>query len=193
MRLLKAITPDSSVFIRLKNPIGWLVFGLALLLFCNSGADAQPARKTSQERSTQPIHVKSDDLKADNKDRTATFTGRVVARQDDVTIYSDKLIVYYGEDEDQVDKVEAIGTVRIIQDNRIGTGGHAIYESRIGKITLSDGPKVTQDSDSVTGKTIVYYLDEERSQATGGEDTRVEAVIHPGKGGLKRNEPTRKQ
>ncbi len=193
MRLLKAIMPDSSLFIRLKNPFNWLGFCLALILFCNSAADAQPAGKARQERSAQPIHVKSDELKADNKDRTAIFTGRVVARQDDITIYSEKLIVYYGEDEGQVDKVEAIGSVRIIQDNRIGTGGRAIYENSTGKITLSDSPKVTQDNDSVTGKTIVYYLDEERSQATGGADARVEAVIHPGKGGLKRNEPARKQ
>jgi lipopolysaccharide export system protein LptA len=85
-------------------------------------------------------------LKADNnKERTAVFTGRVVARQDDVTIYSDKLIIYYGENEEQVDKIEATGSVRILQTNRVGTGGHALYENKVGKITLSVNPKVTQD------------------------------------------------
>lgn len=144
----------------------------------------QPAGGTTarSDRSSKPISIKADALTADNKGKTAVFTGKVVARQDDVTIYADKLIVYYGEQQDQVDKVEAIGSVRILQTNRIGTGGHALYENRAGKITLSDNPKVTQDKDSVAGKVIVYYLDEDRSVVTGGGNARVEAVIHPKKG-----------
>ncbi len=106
-----------------------------------------------------------------------------MARQEDVTIYSDKLVIYYGDKQDQVDKIEAIGSVRILQTNRIGTGGHALYESREGKITLSGNPKVTQDKDSITGKVIVYYLDDDRSVVIGGENARVEAVIHPTKSG----------
>lgn len=150
---------------------------------------ATPASKSKQDRSSKPINIKADELKANNKERTAVFTGRVVARQDDVTIYSDKLIIYYGENEEQVDKIEATGSVRILQTNRVGTGGHALYENKIGKITLSVNPKVTQDKDSITGKVIVYYLDEDRSVVTGGENARVEAVIHPKPGsGPKKND-----
>lgn len=151
-----------------------------------SGAPA----KTRQDRSSKPINIKADELKADNKGKTAIFTGRVVARQEDLTIYSEKLVIYYGENQEQVDRIEAIGSVRILQTNRVGTGGHAVYESKEGKITLSGNPKVTQDKDSVTGKLIVYYLDEDRSVVTGGENARVEAVIHPKPGsGPKKNDP----
>ncbi|WP_277058099.1 lipopolysaccharide transport periplasmic protein LptA [Trichlorobacter lovleyi] len=135
----------------------------------------------ARDRSSRPITIKADELKADNKGKIATFTGRVVARQEDVTIYSDKLVIYYGDKEDQVDKIEAVGAVRILQTNRIGTGGHALYENKEGKITLSGNPKVTQDKDSITGKVIVYYLDDDRSVVIGGENARVEAVIHPTK------------
>jgi len=169
---------------------------LLLLAVCLPGvlpvqAASQPAAapKAKQDRSSKPINIKADELKADNKGKTAIFTGRVVARQEDVTIYSEKLIIYYGENEEQVDKIEAIGSVRILQTNRVGTGGHALYENKLGKITLSVNPKVTQDKDSVTGKVIVYYLDEDRSVVTGGENARVEAVIHPKPGsGPKKND-----
>jgi lipopolysaccharide export system protein LptA len=169
---------------------------LLLLLVCLPGvvpavAAPQPAAGSpaKRDRSSKPINVKADELKADNKGKIAVFTGRVVARQEDVTIYCDKLIVYYGEKDDQVDKIEAIGTVRILQTNRVGTGGHALYESKEGKITLSINPKVTQEKDSVTGKVIVYYLDEDRSVVTSGENARVEAVIHPKPGsGPKKND-----
>ncbi|MDK9717995.1 MAG: lipopolysaccharide transport periplasmic protein LptA [Trichlorobacter sp.] len=169
---------------------------LLLLLVCLLGvvpvlAAPQPAAGPSakRDRSSKPINVKADELKADNKGKTAIFTGRVVARQEDVTIYSDKLIIYYGEKDDQVEKIEAVGSVRILQTNRVGTGGHALYESKEGKITLTINPKVTQEKDSVTGKVIVYYLDEDRSVVTSGENSRVEAVIHPKQGsGSKKND-----
>lgn len=166
-----------------------LIFGGGL-----SQAETTVAGKGARDRASRPISVKANELKADNKAKMATFSGKVVARQDDITIYSDKLIIYYGEKSEQVDKIEAIGSVRIIQENRIGTGGHALYASHEGKITLSDNPKVTQGTDSITGKVIVYYLDDERSEVTSGDSTRVEAVIHPKQtGGAGKNVGTAKK
>ncbi len=173
------------------NRILVLLSAVCLFGWLPAQAEPQPASGSlvKRDRSSKPITVKADELKADNKGKTAIFTGRVVARQEDVTIYSDKLIIYYGEHEEQVDKIEAIGSVRILQTNRVGTGGHALYENKLGKMTLSINPKVTQDKDSVTGKVIVYYLDEDRSVVTGGENARVEAVIHPKPGsGPKKND-----
>lgn len=146
-------------------------------------AAPQPVeKKARKDRSSQPITVKSDQLQAYNEAKQAVFTGRVVARQDDVTIYSDRLEVYYGATNDEVDKIIAIGNVRILQTNRVGTGGHAVYESKLGKITLTEHPRVSQDTDTVTGKVIIYYLDEERSEVQSGDNARVEAVIHPKSG-----------
>jgi len=169
---------------------------LFLLLAFVTLVAAAPQPETSavrQDRSSKPITIKSDELKADKKGKTAVFTGHVVARQDDVTIYADKLIIYYGNQEDDVDKIEAIGSVRILQTSRVGTGGHAVYENKEGKVTLTGNPKVTQDKDSVSGKTIVYYLDEERSEVTGGPAARVEAVIHPKSGAAPRKNDGNKQ
>lgn len=171
---------------------------LVLLLFSAVTAMSAPQLSSGpaaarKDRSSKPITIKADDLKADNKGKTAIFTGRVVARQEDVTIYSDKLIIYYGDGQDEVDKIEAIGSVRILQTNRVGTGGHALYENREGRITLTINPKVTQDKDSVTGKVIIYYLDEERSEVTGGDNARVEAVINPKPGSGARTSDGKRQ
>ncbi|MGE3259927.1 MAG: lipopolysaccharide transport periplasmic protein LptA, partial [Geobacter sp.] len=157
-----------------------LVAALLLLMLMLSLAWAAPQpveKKATKDRSAQPITVKSDQLQAYNEAKQAVFTGRVVARQDDVTIYSDRLEVYYGESDDEVDKIIASGNVRILQTNRVGTGGHAVYESKLGKITLTENPRVSQDTDTVTGKVIIYYLDEERSEVQSGDNARVEAVI----------------
>lgn len=144
---------------------------------------AAPATTVSspghKDRSNKPINVKADHLQVDNDEKKAVFTGRVIAVQDDITMYCDRLEVFYDNASDEVDKIIAIGNVRILQKNRVGTGGRAVYENKLGKITLTINPKVTQDNDTITGKVITYYTDEKTSIAESGDNTRVEALIHP--------------
>jgi len=131
----------------------------------------------------QPIVIKSNELQADSKARTATFVGQVVAKQDDITIHTDRLVVHYAEKGGDVEKVEALGNVRIVQSNRIGTAQHADYNTKDGKIVLTGSPKVVQGKDMVSGSEITYFVNEEKSVVTGTSKTRVEAVIYPkGKG-----------
>ncbi len=160
---------------------------LLITLFClvvASGSLAAPLDKpVRKDRSSLPITIKSNEMSADNKGKTAIFTGKVVAKQGDITIFSDKLIVNYAEKNGEVDKVEATGNVRIVQQNRTGIASQAVYESRDGLITLTGAPnpKVMQGGDSISGKVITYYVDDDRSTVTGGGDlnSRVEAVINP--------------
>lgn len=151
---------------------------LMLMLAATVACAAPEPRKKGT--SNQPITIKSNELTADNKGKTAVFTGKVVAKQGDVTIFCDRMTVHYGATQGDVDKIEADGNVRIVQENRTGTASHAVYESREGRVTLTGGsPKVMQGTDTVTGKIITYFIDDERSSVTGGGDSRVEATIHP--------------
>jgi lipopolysaccharide export system protein LptA len=54
-----------------------------------------------------------------------------------------------------------------------------VYDNKGGKIVLDGSPKVSQGEDVITGKTITYYVNEQKSVVSGGTGTRVEAVIHP--------------
>jgi len=149
----------------------------ALILLGCAACAVFAAPEAHRGTSNLPITIKSNDLAADNKGKTAIFTGKVVAKQGDVTIFCDKMTVYYGNAQGDVDKIEADGNVRIVQENRTGVASHAVYESKQGRITLTGGsPKVMQGADTVTGEIITYFIDAERSSVTGG---RVEAVIHP--------------
>lgn len=159
----------------------FLSIGL-ICLFMTSPALAAPAEKTShKDRSGLPITIKSNELSADNKGKTAVFTGKVVAKQGDITIFADRITVNYADKKGDVEKIEASGNVRIVQQNKTGTAGQAVYDSRDGRITLTGNPKVMQGTDSISGKVITYYVDDDRSVVTGGDDpkARVEAVINP--------------
>jgi len=154
------------------------IFTVMLLLLASLAvANAAPLLKG--DRQGQPVTIKSNELSSDSKSRTATFSGKVVARQGDLTIYSDKLVVHYKEEGGDLDKVVATGNVRIVQGDRLATAREAVYLSVEQKIVLTGDPKVIQGENTVTGKVITYFVDEERSIVTGGPDTRVEAVITP--------------
>ncbi|HEY3308471.1 MAG TPA: lipopolysaccharide transport periplasmic protein LptA [Desulfuromonadaceae bacterium] len=145
--------------------------------FASSAQAGSPVRK---DRSSQPITIKSNELSADNKGKTALFAGKVVAKQSDITIYSDKLTVNYADEKNDVEKIEAVGNVRIVQENRIATAGHAIYDSKLGRITLTGNPKVTEGAaNTISGSTIIYYLDEERSEVRSEGKDRVVTTIQP--------------
>lgn len=135
-------------------------------------------------RSDQPIQIKSNQLSSDGGGKVATFSGSVVARQGDVTIYCDRLVVHYGDQERDISRVEALGNVRVIQGNRQGQAGRALFDNKAGTIILEENPRVSQGSDTVSGKVITFFLNEQKSLVTGGADRRVEAVINPKGEGL---------
>jgi lipopolysaccharide export system protein LptA len=149
-------------------------YPLILLLLLVSAVAAAPIS------GNEPLKVKSDNLTADNEKKTATFEGKVVAHQGDLTLYTDRLVVSSAGDGNELSKVEAFGNVRILQGNRQATGGHAVYDPKRGVILLDGNPRVVVGDDVVTGKVITYFINEQRSVVTGGPKERVEAVIHPG-------------
>lgn len=159
-----------------------LIHTVLICVWCPLVAWAAPTAATPKiDRSQLPITVKSNEMNADNIGKTAVFSGKVIAKQGDVTIHSDKLVVSYADKGGDVEKVEAFGNVRIIQLNRTGFSEQAVYESRIGRIVLTGSPRVLQGTDSVSGKIITYFVDDDKSYVTSDGDpkARVEAVINP--------------
>lgn len=160
-----------------------LAFILTVVLACASApATAAPDTQTNirKDRSNLPITIKSDHLTADNRGKTAVFTGKVVAKQGDVTIFADKITINYGDQKGEVEKVEADGNVRIIQENSVGVASHAIYDSREGRMTLTGKPRVMQGKDTLTGEIITYYVDEDRSVVTGGASVTIQPPARKG-------------
>lgn len=152
-----------------------------LLLFLFSAAICSAAGNSGAIlKGNLPIQLKSDQLITDSAGRTATFTGRVVAIQGDLTIYADTLVVRYAESKKDVHQVIATGNVRIIQGERQGFAERAVYDNLAGLIRLEERPRVQQGEDTIRGAVILYYVNEQKSVVEGSAGQRVEAVIHPG-------------
>jgi lipopolysaccharide export system protein LptA len=117
----------------------------------------------------EPTVITSNSLTADNKAKTALFTGSVVAKKGDSTFYADRMLVYYVETGDgensNIDRIEATGHVKLVRNTRIITSGKMIYYAgEKERAVFSDKPRATENRNVVTGTVMTYYIKDDRSE-----------------------------
>jgi lipopolysaccharide export system protein LptA len=110
-----------------------------------------------------PILITSQTLLSDNKARTALFEGSVVAKTENMTLYSDKMLVYYAEGSGNVTKIDAEGTVKLVKTGLVVTSKVANYFADEEKIIFTGEPKAIQKGDIITGTKMTYWMKEDRS------------------------------
>lgn len=167
------------------------VFNFCLVLNLAQAADTRQDAQTSKgvARSAGPIHIKSDLMEANDQTGLVVFTGSVVATQDDMTINSDRMEVFYSKQGNRavtddaakrsIDRIVAIGHVHITKGTRIATAEKAVYEKPAEKIVLTGSAQVMEGQNRVKGDMITMFVNESRSVVQGTGKDRVEAVVFP--------------
>ncbi len=147
-----------------------------------------------------PIDIEADRMLSQEKENSVLFSGKVVAKQDDVTIHADEMTVYYAPEGDgkkkpaaqkgpapggggaqKIQKLICTGKVKITRGEWTGLGQRMDYFTGERKVVLSGDAQTWQGQNMVSGKTIIYYLDEGRSIVEQDDSARkrVKAVLHP--------------
>lgn len=172
---------------------------LSLVLFLMSfllphEIKAQSEINLSGGNENVPINITSDRLEVHTNDNVIIFTGSVMARQGDISIYSDHMSVYYKETENeglskdsqessqnqsQVDKIVAEGHVKIVKEDWIAIAQRAVFFSKDQRVELTGKPRVWQGKNLVKGDRITLDFKENKSTVERGKDKRVEATIYP--------------
>jgi len=152
---------------------------LSLLIFLLLMPLSAFAAPEVSSRNRGPVDVSADRLEADDKAQTLVFSGNAIAIQDDVTIHGDRLTVKYTGEKREIERVVAVGSVRITQGTRVATGEKAILYHTEERIVLTGSPKVSDGANFVHGQEITLYLNDQRSVVTGGAGGRVNAVFTP--------------
>lgn len=111
--------------------------------------------------------ITSQTLTADNKNNTAVFEGSVIARTDDIFIYSDKMEVSYDNSQGKIKKVHALGNVRVHKKERAIFSQEAIYLGEEDKIVFKGEPKAVDGENVITGTQIIYFLRDDRTVVEG--------------------------
>ena len=136
----------------------FFIINILLLLALSLVASAEDQKKVKG-----PINITSATLTADNKARTALFEGNVVAKTTDMTIYSDKMLVFYKEGSGDVTKIESTGNVRLLKGTRLITAQNAVYYADEDKVVFTGEPRAVDGENVVTGTTMTYYISQDRS------------------------------
>jgi lipopolysaccharide export system protein LptA len=113
--------------------------------------------------------ITSERLFADNKANFALFEGSVIAKNEEITLYSESMKVYYTEEGD-VSRIIAESDVKLVSESGVVTSGHAVYDAAERRITFTGEPKAVDGSNVITGSRMIYLVDEDRSIV---EDSKV--------------------
>ena len=179
----------------LRSRILWhAVFAAALMTAGAAVAAAQqpatqPANQAPgpfqgmQVNRDKPIQINATTLEVRDKEKKATFIGKVVVVQGETTLKCNKLDVFYeqnaaagdaaktapkpaptpagagpGGGQQQIQRLEARGNVVVIQKEQTATGDTAIYELKTNSVTLNGNATVTQGQNVIRGDRIEVDL-----------------------------------
>ena len=150
-----------------------------IILLVVGGSPSPPVAEERAKRgfgfdlreSSQPIRIKSDGLEWDYKGHVVTFRGNVIANQEDVTLYSDRMVIYYDETTSEVTQIVAEGAVRIVQLDRRATGEKAVFHNAEKKIVLTGRPVIRQGKNVVIGEKITILIDRDWVEVEGADVT----------------------
>ena len=175
-----------------KRGVILLIFMLSLLLYLTA-PEAQEKKGTVKGEGKKPgaamgfgltatrapIDITSDTVEASQKQNSVTFKGNVVAKQEDITLYANTLLIYYDPETKKLKEIVAMGNVKVVQLERRATSQKATFHQDENKVVL-DGEAVVREGENVIrGEKITYYVDEERSVVEGGKGSRVNTRLTP--------------
>ncbi|MCA1959764.1 MAG: LptA/OstA family protein [Desulfomonile sp.] len=113
-----------------------------------------------------------------------TFERDVKLTQGNATITCERLVIVYderrsktsnpnGKNSKDLPSSESIrsmvfsGNVKLVQGESVVTAGKAMYDNVKRTLTLTDRPRLSKGRDSAAADTIIFYLDENRSELLG--------------------------
>lgn len=181
---------------------------LALTSLPASGQTKSPPRESGgtpnalqgfSKNKGQPVSIEAERLEVRDKDKTATFAGKVQVVQGDTTLRCKTLTVFYDEPageakagskpvakiassaEQKIKKLDAKGDVVVTQNDQVATGDTASFDMDKNVVTMSGNVVLTQGPNVLRGNRLVVDLSNgySRVESGNGKDGRVQGLFVP--------------
>ena len=167
----------------------YLLAATILLGFAGSVAPADKTGPPENDVASQPIEITADRLVSRGDQNYAEFIGNVEAAQGNFSIRSDRLKITYQRspdagpkgisDADSLEKIEAIGHVKIKSDDRRAETDRAEYRFQDDIIELiGENSFVTDGKNTLTGSIITWRRKTGEITVVGSDQKRVKAVFY---------------
>ncbi len=126
------------------------------------------------------VQVTADSFTVEQASGRAVFTGNVVITRDGLSMWAETVTVTYGSGgEGDIDRLEAVGRVRIKTTGQEATGNRAVFDPDAQTLRLSGDVSVVNAQGNVRGPELVIDLARETSVFRGSEGGRVTGVFTP--------------
>jgi lipopolysaccharide export system protein LptA len=127
-----------------------------------------------------PVEVSADQFVVDEASSSATFTGNVIVRRADLTVWADKVVVNYGEGGvTNITNLVATGSVRLRTKDQTATGERVTFDPRSQVLRLSGNVSVTNDAGTLSGPELVINLADRTTVFSSNRGGRVTGVFTP--------------
>lgn len=177
--------------LRYFNPLLLFIVGLSLL-GTTPAFSANAKEAIGQDSEKKSIEIQSDKLRSENEGKKIIFSGNVLSTWGDLEIQSDILEVYSnpqnkkdkkikklsdGQPEQDLEKIIAIGNVRIKKGDRRAKGDRADYNNKKQVIVITGTPHATawEGDNIIKGEKMTFHLEEDLFKVEG----RVRLVLFP--------------
>jgi lipopolysaccharide export system protein LptA len=168
-----------------------LLFFVFFFFFLSSGESQEGKTKANEEpplalgkgfgfkAGDAPIEIGSDSVEAEQKQNKVTFKGNVIAKQGEITLYTDTLTVLYNQATKKIKEIRGVGNVKIVQLDRRVTSHQATFHQDENKVVLEGEVVVREGENVVRGDRVIYYLNEEKAVVEGSGKGRVTTRLTP--------------
>jgi lipopolysaccharide export system protein LptA len=142
---------------------------ISIFLFLSVVCPLFASGDVTEDAKKEPVIITSRTLTADNKNHTAVFEGSVKAVSGDIEMYSDRMTVYYNESKKKINRIHAVGNVKVHRKNRALFADEAVYLEDERKIIFTGNPKVVEGENVITGRQITFFLEDDRAMVEGSK------------------------
>jgi lipopolysaccharide export system protein LptA len=124
---------------------------------------------------TLPVEVTADQLRVNQADATALFTGNVVVGQGLLRMTSAELLVEYDEAGQAISRMHATGGVTLVNGAETAEAQEAVYTIADGIVVMTGDVLLTQGTSAISGSRLNVDL----NAGTGLMEGRVTTVFVP--------------
>jgi len=117
------------------------------------------------------VEIESEQMSVDHLHNKAEFKGGVHLIRGDFDLRCDRLLAFYHENELQ--RAEAFGRVRMKQGQKRGASKHAIFNQATNILTLIGQASVEDEQGVIRGEKIIHHIAGGQTQVMQGEGGRV--------------------
>ncbi|MBI1217268.1 MAG: lipopolysaccharide transport periplasmic protein LptA [Rhodobacteraceae bacterium] len=152
---------------------------IAALPFVAAAQGTQVAFSGLKQDPTLPVQVTADQLKVNQTDGSAVFSGHVIVGQGQIRLAADEVRVEYDkgttEAKGRISRMVATGDVTFTSGGEAAEAKQAIYTIDDGRVVMTGDVLLTQGQSAMSGQT----LDIDLKSGTGQMEGRVQTVFHP--------------